>query len=350
MALAPADRRDHPRVVLLTPGPLNETYFEHAYLARYLGFTLVEGADLTVRDSRVFIKTLEGLRQVDVILRRLDDSFCDPLELRSDSTLGVAGLVDAVRAGHVTMANALGSGLVEAPGMAAFLPTCAATCSAKSCCSRRRDRGGAVIPTTCTMSWPTSTSWSSSSRSRPRHDSRCSAARSTPSRRVCCEARCWRARRSTPRSRKSRSRPRRCGTVHGSEARQLVLRVYVASNGDSMAVMPGGLTRVGAASNIPIVTMQRGGGSKDTWIVSDGPVTAVSLLAPMRLSVRRERLDADLPSRVADNLFWMGRHIERAEQIVRLLRSLVDLCHPRRHVRGCAGAGRPCCTCWPTWN
>ena len=122
MALAPPDRRDHPRVVLLTPGPLNETYFEHAYLARYLGFTLVEGADLTVRDSRVFIKTLEGLRQVDVILRRLDDSFCDPLELRSDSALGVAGLVEAVRAGHVTMANALGSGLVEAPGMAAFLP------------------------------------------------------------------------------------------------------------------------------------------------------------------------------------------------------------------------------------
>src|SRR5687768_18538339 len=99
--------RENPRVVLLTPGPLNETYFEHAYLARYLGFTLVEGADLTVRDSRVFIKTLEGLRQVDVILRRLDDSFCDPLELRSDSALGVAGLVDAVRAGHVTMANAL---------------------------------------------------------------------------------------------------------------------------------------------------------------------------------------------------------------------------------------------------
>jgi uncharacterized circularly permuted ATP-grasp superfamily protein len=116
MALAPHDRRDHPRAVLLTPGPLNETYFEHAYLARYLGFTLVEGADLTVRDSRVFIKTLEGLRQVDVILRRLDDSFCDPLELRSDSTLGVAGLVEAVRAGHVTMANALGSGLGRSAG------------------------------------------------------------------------------------------------------------------------------------------------------------------------------------------------------------------------------------------
>src|SRR5437867_1493614 len=83
-ALAPA-HRDNPNVVLLTPGPYNETYFEHAYLARYLGLPLVEGGDLTVRDRRVFIKTLEGLRPVDVILRRLDDNFCDPLELRADS-------------------------------------------------------------------------------------------------------------------------------------------------------------------------------------------------------------------------------------------------------------------------
>src|SRR4029077_14299140 len=102
--LAPG-QPDNPNVVLLTPGPHNETYFEHAYLARYLGFTLVEGGDLTVRDRRVFLKTLEGLQSVDVILRRIDDSFCDPVELRSDSSLGVAGLVDAVRAGHVAVAN-----------------------------------------------------------------------------------------------------------------------------------------------------------------------------------------------------------------------------------------------------
>ena len=102
--------RSNPRVVLLTPGPLNETYFEHSYLARYLGFTLAQGGDLTVRDSRVFLKTLEGLKQVDVILRRVDGDFCDPIELRSDSFLGVAGLVEAVRAGNVVVANALGSG------------------------------------------------------------------------------------------------------------------------------------------------------------------------------------------------------------------------------------------------
>src|SRR6202050_693615 len=97
--------RTHPRVVLLTPGPLNETYFEHSYLARYLGFTLVQGSDLTVREKRLFLKSLEGLRPVDVILRRMDDGFCDPLELRSDSYLGVPGLVEAVRSGNVAVAR-----------------------------------------------------------------------------------------------------------------------------------------------------------------------------------------------------------------------------------------------------
>ena len=121
LSLSPVSR-ENPRVVLLTPGPFNETYFEHSYLARYLGFTLVQGGDLTVRDSRVFLKTLEGLKQVDVILRRVDDSFCDPIELRSDSFLGVAGLVEAVRAGNVAVANALGSGLIETSAFMPFFP------------------------------------------------------------------------------------------------------------------------------------------------------------------------------------------------------------------------------------
>src|SRR5271154_1672651 len=112
----------HPRAVLLTPGPFNETYFEHSYLARYMGFTLVEGADLTVRDRRVFLKTVEGLEPVDVIFRRVDDSFCDPLELRADSYLGVAGLVDAIAAGNVKVANALGSGVIETAAIMPFLP------------------------------------------------------------------------------------------------------------------------------------------------------------------------------------------------------------------------------------
>ena len=115
-------RRENPRIVVLTPGPYNETYFEHAFLARYLGYTLVEGGDLTVRENHVFLKTLGGLLPVDVIVRRQDDHFCDPLELRGDSMLGVPGLVQAVRSGTVSVANALGSGLAESPAYAAFLP------------------------------------------------------------------------------------------------------------------------------------------------------------------------------------------------------------------------------------
>ena len=124
MDLAPR-HRDNPRVVLLTPGPYNETYFEHAYLARYLGFTLVEGGDLLVRDSRVYLKTLAGLLPVDVIVRRQDDGFCDPLELRPDSMLGIPGLMHAIRLGNVAIANALGSGLLETAATSAFLnPLC----------------------------------------------------------------------------------------------------------------------------------------------------------------------------------------------------------------------------------
>ena len=322
-ALAPEDRRDHPRVVLLTPGPLNETYFEHAYLARYLGVTLVEGADLTVRDSRVFIKTLEGLRQVDVILRRLDDSFCDPLELRPDSTLGVAGLMAAVRAGHVTVANALGSGVVEAPAVAAFLPAlCRQLLGEEMLLSPARswwcghpDDLQYVLAHLDELvikpSFPPATRQPVFGRalSAEQKGALRSAMLARPEDYVAqsevalSTAPVWNGQESEP--------------------RQLVLRAYVASAGDSISVMPGGLTRVGPASDVPIVTMQRGGGSKDTWVVSEGPVTAVSLLAPRRLSVRRERLDAELPSRVADNLFWLGRHVERAEQTARLLRSLV---------------------------
>ena len=113
---------ESPLCVLLTPGRFNETYFEHVFLARYLGLPLVEGQDLTVRDDTVYLKTLQGLRRVHAIYRRLDDGFCDPLELRADSVLGIPGLLGAVRAGKVLMANALGSGVLESAALFGFLP------------------------------------------------------------------------------------------------------------------------------------------------------------------------------------------------------------------------------------
>ena len=125
---------------MLTPGPLNETYFEHAYLARYLGFLLVEGEDLTVRDDGVFIRTVSGLKRAEVLLRRLDADFADPLELSARSRLGVPGLVQAVRDGTVVIANALGSGVVEARAMLSFLPALApAVLGQRSCAAQRRD-------------------------------------------------------------------------------------------------------------------------------------------------------------------------------------------------------------------
>ena len=143
-ALAPT-AGEAPLVALLTPGPYNETYFEHVFLARYLGFPLVEGSDLTVRDNRVYLKTLQGLKRVHVLLRRLDDEYCDPAALRTDSTLGVAGLISAARAGNVVIANALGSGVLESPALGwDFCRRCARLCSANRWLCRRWPPGGAA--------------------------------------------------------------------------------------------------------------------------------------------------------------------------------------------------------------
>ena len=125
--LVSLNRQDDARIGLLTPGPMNETYFEHAYLARYLGLLLVEGEDLIVRDDGVFIRTVSGLRRTEVLLRRVDADFADPLELNAASRLGVAGLLQAVRDGKIVIINSLGAGLVEARAMLAFLPALAPT-------------------------------------------------------------------------------------------------------------------------------------------------------------------------------------------------------------------------------
>ena len=316
-------RRDAPRVVLLTPGPLNETYFEHAYLARYLGFTLAEGGDLTVRDRRVFVKTLEGLQPVDVIFRRLDDSFCDPLELRAESTLGIAGLVDAVRSGSVVVANALGTGVVETPALSPFLPGLARELLGE-------ELALASVPTR----------WCGTPAAR--HDTLAHLDRLvikrtlTGSQRPPVFGRLLTTEQRALLAREIEARPdefvaqddvalSRIPTWNGQEMvpRALVLRMYVAATGDSFIVMPGGLTRV-AGSADPVVSMQRGGGSKDTWVTADGTVSPLTLLDQKPVVIRRDRRSGDLPSRVADHLFWLGRHAERAEHTVRLLRALVS--------------------------
>ena len=327
--------RDHPRIVLLTPGPFNETYFEHSYLARYLGFTLVEGADLTVRDRRVYLKTVEGLQQVDVILRRVDDSFCDPLELRGDSYLGVAGLVDAIAAGNVKVANALGSGVIETAAMMPFLPGL----------SRHLLSEELKLPSVATwwcgqdyaLRWVLD------------HLDSVVVKPAFPSRQMepVFGAELERAEKQKF-AETLRSRPHdyvaqeqvALSAAPVWEAghlfsRSMVLRVYVLNTGDGWIAMPGGLARV-AGSESPVVSMQRGGHSKDTWVLWDGPVDTFSMLPPRDQPVEIRRASAGLPSRIADNLFWLGRYVERSENKARLLRTLIT------RVRRATGAELGC--------
>src|ERR1700691_350937 len=322
--------RDNPRVVLLTPGPFNETYFEHSYLARYLGFTLVQGGDLTVRDNRVFLKRLAGLKQVDVILRRLDDSFCDPIELRSDSYLGVAGLVEAVRAGNVAVANALGSGLIETSAFMPFLP---------GLCRRMLGED---------MKLPAAATWWCGQPQALRYvldnldflvikpafpstgKEPVFGGKLDPDDRSRLSARI----RENPhefagQELLSLSTAPVWSEENGLAPRRVVLRVYLAAEGDSWIVIPGGLARASSSIDTPVVSMQRGGGSKDTWVLSDGPVDTFSLQTPRDLPVTLIRGSiSELPSRAADHIFWLGRYAERSEHLARMLRCiLVRLTH-----------------------
>ena len=321
-SLAP-HHRDNPAVVLLTPGPHNETYFEHAYLARYLGFTLVEGGDLTVRDRRVFLRTLEGLQPVDVILRRVDDTFCDPLELRDDSFLGVPGLVEAARAGNVTIANALGSGLIESPAFLAFLPSLCRHLLGEELllpsvatwwCGQGKEQRYVVEHLDEIVLKPAFRGVTRLPVFGEKLDEQAraklvAAIQARPHEYVGQEqvalstAPVWAGGRLEP--------------------RPVVLRTYIAAAGDSYVVMPGGLARVSGAAGDPVVSMHRGGGSKDTWVLSSEPVGTGSMLSPAGMAAQPTRAVAELPSRVADNLYWLGRYAERLENSSRLLRCVL---------------------------
>jgi len=327
-------KADQPRVVLLSPGPFNETYFEHAYLARYLGITLVEGADLTVRDDRVFLKTLEGLQQVDLIIRRMDSDYCDPLELRADSSIGIAGLVQAARAGNVVIANALGSGVLESDALMAFLP--------KLC----RDVLNEDLELPCVATW-----WCGQNDARQHvldnlndlvirpafdrasvfggADGSIIGAEMTPQQRS--EMISTLSRRGVDHigqevvSLSTTPILGGSGTAHPTlRPGTMALRAYVAVNADgTYSVMPGGLTRTSESLDARAISMQRGDGSKDTWVLADGPISKVSLLGSDDAQLPLRRGGRDLPSRAADNLYWLGRNGERAEQLLRYLRSLL---------------------------
>lgn len=318
---------DTPHIVLLTPGPYSETCFEHAYLARYLGFTLAEGGDLTVRDNRVFLKTVTGLQPVHAILRRLDDDFCDPLELRADSTLGVAGLVQAWRAGQVLVANAFGMSVLESPGLLGYLP---AVCEfllgeqlqllspTTNWCGDREALTAALPRLTDMVIKPTFPDL----RLEPVFVEGLDAA----------ERSSWIARlQSTPEhyALEEYLPLSHVPVWHEGrlESRALMLRAFLVSDGHGdYRVMQGGLSRI-AGSDRQVVSGQRGGSSKDTWVLSDVPVERFSLL---RGTLRTEdimRSERMVSSRAGENLFWLGRYAERSENGARLMRAVLSRLH-----------------------
>ncbi|HEX4505782.1 MAG TPA: circularly permuted type 2 ATP-grasp protein [Alphaproteobacteria bacterium] len=314
------------RVVLLTPGSYNETYFEHVYLARHLGITLVEGSDLTVRDRQVYLKTLSGLERVGVILRRLDDDFCDPVELRATSALGVAGLMEAVRAGNVVMANALGSGVTEAAAFKPLVPALARRLMGAELelpeiptwwCARRQDRDYVLANLENLVIKPAFAFLGrkpvfGGDLTRAERDALAQRIKAQPVGFVGQE----RARLSTA----------PVWTGERLEPRAMILRVFVAAIGDGFAVMPGGLTRTAPNDN-PIISMQLGSGSKDSWVLgSAGEARAVAApgnLMSLPTPGMRRVAGGELPSRVADGLYWVARYAERSDSIVRLLRTLL---------------------------
>ncbi len=320
-----------PLIALLTPGPYNETYFEHALLARCLGCALVEGSDLTVRDGCVWMKTVEGLKRVHALLRRLDDDYCDPLELRSDSALGIAGLTDCARRGSILLANALGSGAVESSALPAYLP--------RLC---RQLLGEPLrLPSVATW-WLGEPSALAAAWERLDQLIIKPLDRSAPERAVF-GADLSPAERQALRTRVE-ARPQRYVAqewVRVSQApvlerdpwaggdrlhaRTVGLRVFAVATPNGYRVMPGGLTRVAGEGDSRVIAMQRGGRSKDTWVLSEAPVNAsLSLLSSTVTAADLVAPRGNLPSRAAENLFWFGRYGERCDASARLLRLAIS--------------------------
>ncbi|MFN8075035.1 MAG: circularly permuted type 2 ATP-grasp protein [Kineosporiaceae bacterium] len=339
--VAPATA-EAPRVVILAPGPSSETAFDQAFLATLLGFPLVEGEDLTVRDGRVWMHSLGKLEPVDVVLRRVDAAWADPLELRPESHLGVPGLIEAARLGHVTVVNPLGAGVLENPGLLPFLPAAArhlldsdlALPSVPSwwcgdAASRRyvlEHLGDLVLKPIGRETSPTSWfGWELSA-----------ARREALRRRIEAQPWAWAAQEPLPMS----TAP--VVTRDGLDPRRLVLRTFAVAQGGAYRLMAGGLGRVAGRPESHLVSNLAGALAKDVWVlapdpaeVSAGAVTLDPWTAPAAPDASPdtavgapdtgEAPSAALSPRVAEDLFWLGRYAERAEDTARLIRVVDDL-------------------------
>lgn len=323
-AAAPPSAAD-PRIVVLTPGPWSETAFEHAFLASYLGYPLVEGADLTVRDGRVWMRSLGRLEPVDVILRRVDSSYCDPLELRSESLLGVPGLVEAARLGAVSVVNTLGSGVLENPGLLPLLPRLCEHLLGQPLrlasvptwwCGDENGRRHVlahldelvVKSITREPGAETAPGWELSA-----------AQRDDLRRRIEARPQGWVGQERLELA----TVPTLTG--NGLEPRRAVMRAFLVARNESYVAMPGGLARVAAMASGEFIGDRDASVSKDIWVVASEPedLAGFWLQAGTPVAAAPSAEDA-MSSRAAENLFWLGRYAERAEAVVRLLRVVGD--------------------------
>lgn len=314
---------DSPRIVVLTPGPWSETAYEHAALASYLGYPLVQGSDLRVRDGRVWVRTVGRLEPVHVILRRVDSSYCDPLELRPDSRLGVPGLLEACRVGNVSVVNTFGSGVLENPGMLAFLP--------RIC----EELLGEPLRLRSVRTW-----WCGDPDSRryvldhldelvlkspvpddrvPVLGSESSVAQLTELReRIEARPHEWVGQEPIP-----------LGVVPtfikgGLEPRRSVVRGFVVASESGYSVMPGALTRIGPTADEGLISNQNGAWSKDTWVLAREPERSTGYWLQPDDSIIRVEPETSMSQRAAENLFWLSRYAERAEGAVRQVRVASD--------------------------
>jgi len=315
-------RGEQPHIVMLTAGQHDDSYFEHVYLARLLGFPLVEGQDLTVRGEEVFLRTLQGLKRVHVIVRRQFDALCDPLALRGDSVQGIPGLLNAVRAGRVVMANALGSGITGGAALHGFWP---------AICEKLLGEPLAM-PSVATwwcgekpaydfvcehFSSLTIKSAGPEKNFIPVRGSECDPA--TRAHILACMAACPQAFIGQEYIELAHTPARRPGSGSLLRTRPVDLQVYAVATGSGYHVMPGGLTRVAADGSSTGRPMQHGI-AKDTWVGSDLPIANVRLLKPRPDPADLVHSGANLTSRVVENLFWFGRYSERVDGRARLLR------------------------------
>ncbi len=320
----PIRRREQPRIVILTPGPYSELYFEHAYLASYLGYPLVQGDDLTVREGKVWLKTLDGLQPVDVIIRRVSDHFCDPLELAEDSLLGVAGLLQAARLGNVIIVNPVGSGVLENPGLIPFLPGISRyylgsdlklPSAATWWCGQEKERQHVLANLQRFVIKPiyrtyTSGSIFGSSLSTQQLDDLRAKILARPHLYVGQEQVSFS---TTP-----------CLINGGIQPRHASIRMFVTEHEGRYRVMKGGLTRAARDAGISAPSRHFNHISKDTWILADKPERHISLWLQSTSDEMLAERSGMLASRAAENMYWTGRYAERVEGAARLLRVVLD--------------------------